>query len=513
MAALPRPFRCIVAAVGGAGGGIGLAGRIPWKLPEDMKHFQHATQRSTLIMGRKTWASLPTRPLKGRFNLVVTSQPRKVKKPHTRYDQFACVSSLQEALEHPAAVRSRNAPYVIGGQRLYDEAMRHADCEQIEITNIAKCPRLSLYEYDTFMPQLPDAYKLVHSQETAFGAYETWSNTRDANTAEWAYIDALEDIRVNGARVADRTGTGTVQKFGVSLRFPLHGNRIPVLTSKRVHWKSVAEEVLQFARGDVDARKLSRKGVRIWEGNTSRAFLDSVGGAHVETGSMWKAYGWQWRQWGMPYLGLNADYARIRRAFDGDTKDDEASAVERDAEREELIAAYPGALTHDTRIHDQLATVVRQLRDEPTSRRIILNAWNVGDLREMCLPPCHMVYGFNVTHGRLNCQLFQRSWDMFLGAPFNIAGTALLVRLLCAATALEPGEIKIDALNAHIYLNHLGQVDQLCTRARREGLFRSPELLFDTTLNTLDDWGRLSIDDLPLRGYQSHSVIRAKMAV
>ena len=273
-----------------------------------------------------------------------------------------------------------------------------------------------------------------------------------------------------------------------------------MLTSKRVHWKSVAEEILQFARGDINARHLEGKGVNIWKGHTSRRHLDAVGGHHVEEGSMWKAYGWQWRQWGLPYLGIDVDYRAIKRAL-----------KEGGAPRQHLTNIYP-QLQHAT-FHDQLATVVHSLKTNPSSRRMVLSAWNVSDLDQMCLPPCHMLYTFNVTHGRLNCQMTQRSWDMFLGAPFNIAGTALLVRLLCATTGLEPGEIKIDAANAHIYLNHLEQVDELLERAETRGLYRFPRLEIKKKLVTLDDWDTLTADDLVLHGYRSHPPIKAPMAI
>lgn len=515
-----RPFRCIVAAVGGQGGGIGYKNKIPWNIPDDMRHFWRQTKDAPIIMGRGTWESLPSRPLKGRLNFVVSSQPGKVKTlgGSNSEDNVICVPALDAALQHPRRLRHPNydRTYVIGGEQLYREAVNHPDCEAVEITSISpKEPSVVAAggNFDTYMPTLPDTFELTKWMSSGHLEFQTWSNTRDEDTSEWAYIRALEHVRDNGFLTSDRTGVGTIQSFGVSLRFPLDGNRIPVLTSKKIHWKSVVEEVLQFARGDIDARKLSAKGVKIWEGNTSRGFLDSIGGYGIEEGSMWKAYGWQWRQWGLPYLGIDAPYDEIRKVFSPEhwRVADKVGMVPADAQK--FIDRYPHQLDENTRAHDQLQSVINQLRNEPTSRRIILSAWNVDDLEQMCLPPCHMVYGFNVTNGRLNCQMYQRSWDMFLGAPFNIAGTALLVRLLCATTGLKPGEIKIDALNPHVYSNHIDQVNQLCDRAREEGLYRFPELVIDRELNSLDDWRELTLEDLRLVNYKSHGTIKAPMAV
>jgi thymidylate synthase len=162
--------------------------------------------------------------------------------------------------------------------------------------------------------------------------------------------------------------------------------------------------VLQFARGDIDARKLEAKGVKIWSGHTSRAHLDSIGAHHIEAGSMGKAYGFQWRQLGLPYLGIDAPYKDIRNALTSP------------GNAQQIAEKYPALRRPDIKVYDQLQSVVDQLKHNPTSRRIVLNAWNVADLSEMCLPPCHMVYVFNVSEGRLNCQMMQRSWDMFLGS-------------------------------------------------------------------------------------------------
>jgi dihydrofolate reductase / thymidylate synthase len=492
-----RTFRIIAAAAGGGGGGIGRGGKLPWNIPEEMKHFRSLTKGCAVIMGRKTWESLPERGLPGRLNIVI-SGAGKVYVPSSKHEVIS-VSSLDDAIKKTSVAGKKT--YVIGGQQVYESAIGHQCCEGIDLTNVSTsiCER---EDCDTFFPSIPPHYVLTATEKTSFGAYETWENTQDELSPEWNYLHVLTSILKYGETVMERTGTGTLQLFGATLRFDLSDGRIPVMTTKRVHWKSVVEEILQFSRGDIDARRLEAKGVKIWSGHTSRSHLDSIGAKDVEVGSMWKAYGFQWRQLGLPYLGIDAPYKEIREAFLSSDR----------TKRKEWIERYP-ELASVTTVHDQLQSVVDQLKNNPTSRRIVLNAWNVQDLSQMCLPPCHMLYTFNVSRGRLNCQMTQRSWDMFLGAPFNIAGTALLVRLLCATTGLQPGEIKIDAANAHIYSNHVDQVTEQVYRARHGGTFRFPKLDIKRNLCNLSDWDALTSDDLVLQNYNSYGPLKAKMAV
>ena len=515
-----RSFRVIGASIGGPGGGIGWKGQLPWKsLPGDMRRFQERTRGGAVIMGSNTWWSLPEkhRPLKDRLNVVVTSSPTKMHSLGFRetptHVLAANVNDALDVINQRSSLLEHQRTYVIGGGKIYQQAIWSKRCEAIELTNVD--PALgNTTKFDTFFPEIPPHFEKGESEVGEDGiVYELWNNPKDAYSPEHQYLNVLRDIRHNGAEVSDRTGVGTFQSFGVTLRFPLDhpDGRIPLMTSKRVHWKSVAEELLQFARGDINANHLSDLGVSIWKGHTSREHLDSIGGHDVETGSMWKAYGWQWRQLGMPYLGMSAPYRALRRMLTTEDRNERATL------REQLLEVHPSldwaSLPSGLRVHDQLANVVEELRCNPSSRRIVLNAWNVSDLDQMCLPPCHMLYTFNVSRGRLNCQMTQRSWDLFLGAPFNIAGTALLVRLLCLMTDLKPGEIKIDACNAHIYSNHVSQVDTQLHRAQIEGLYRFPVLRITKPVRNLEDLEGLSSDDLIVEDYQHLGVIKAPMAI
>ncbi len=261
------------------------------------------------------------------------------------------------------------------------------------------------------------------------------------------YLDLMRRARNDGARKGDRTGTGTLSVFGHQMRFDL-ADGFPLVTTKKLHLRSIVVELLWFLRGDTNTRFLKEHGVRIW---------DEWADEHGELGPV---YGHQWRSW-------------------------------------------PAA---DGRTIDQLQLVLRQLREEPDSRRIIVSAWNVGDLEKMALAPCHAFFQFYVADGRLSCQLYQRSADIFLGVPFNIASYALLTHMIAAQCGLAPGDFIWTGGDCHLYLNHLEQAD---LQLQREPLplpslrlSRRPEGLFD-----------YRPDDIEIVGYEPHPHIKAAVAV
>jgi thymidylate synthase len=262
-----------------------------------------------------------------------------------------------------------------------------------------------------------------------------------------AYLDLLRHVRAHGAPKADRTGTGTLSVFGWQLRFDL-GAGFPLVTTKKVHVRSVIHELLWFLRGDTNVAYLREHGVTIWD-----EWADAAG----ELGPV---YGKQWRDWVAP----------------------------------------------DGRHIDQMAAALAQLKSAPDSRRIIVSAWNVGELERMALQPCHAFFQFYVAGGKLSCQLYQRSADLFLGVPFNIASYALLVHLVAAQCRLEVGELIWTGGDCHLYLNHLEQVEEQLARAPRPlprlALRRVPPTLFD-----------YRFEDIEILDYQPHPAIRAPVAV
>ena len=270
-----------------------------------------------------------------------------------------------------------------------------------------------------------------------------------------------------GAVRGDRTGTGTRSLFGRSLRFDLRRS-FPLLTTKRVFWRGVVEELLWFVRGCTDAKQLSAAGVGIWDGNGSRAFLDARGLPHRAEGDLGPVYGFQWRHFGAAYVDKDADYS--------------GQGV------------------------DQLADVVHRLRTNPNDRRIILTAWNPAALREMALPPCHLLAQFFVADGELSCQMYQRSGDMGLGVPFNIASYALLTRLLAQVAGLRAGEFVHVIGDAHVYSNHVEPLMEQLGREPRP----FPTLTIDPSVKEIDDF---RFEHFAIAGYDPHPPIKMDMAV
>ena len=261
------------------------------------------------------------------------------------------------------------------------------------------------------------------------------------------YLDLMRRVLDQGVRKEDRTGTGTLSVFGHQMRFDL-GEGFPLVTTKKLHLRSIIHELLWFLRGDTNVAYLRDNGVSIWD-----EWAD-------DNGDLGPIYGYQWRSWP----------------------------------------------TADGRHVDQISQVLEQLRNNPDSRRIMVSAWNVGELENMALPPCHAFFQFYVAHGKLSCQLYQRSADIFLGVPFNIASYALLTLMMAQATGLEPGDFVHTLGDAHLYSNHLEQA--------RTQLQRQPRALPQMRLNAaVQDLFAFRFEDFELIGYDPHPHIKAPVAV
>ena len=261
------------------------------------------------------------------------------------------------------------------------------------------------------------------------------------------YLELMRHVRERGVRKSDRTGTGTLSVFGYQMRFDL-GVGFPVVTTKSIHMRSVIHELLWFLQGSTNVAYLHANGVTIW---------DEWADAQGELGPV---YGAQWRSWP----------------------------------------------TADGESVDQIARVVESIRRDPDSRRHIVSAWNVGELGRMALPPCHLLFQFYVAEGRLSCQLYQRSADIFLGVPFNIASYSLLTMMVAQVTGLEPGEFVHTLGDTHLYLNHLDQAD---TQLGREPC-PLPRMELNPGVKSIFDF---TYDDFRLVGYEHHPAIRAPIAV
>lgn len=310
---------------------------------------------------------------------------------------------------------------------------------------------------------------------------------------EYKYLHLLQKILDEGSVKGDRTGTGTKSIYGTQLKFDLR-NSIPVLTTKKVFWKGVVEELLWFIRGDTDSKKLEAKGVKIWTGNTTREFLDKRGLDYPE-GMIGKGYGWQWRNWGGSY---GKTWTKI--SSDGV----EYTFVSNPKEAKEHYKGTPSDMGID-----QLANVIDTIKKNPNDRRMIVSAWNVEEIDQTALPPCHLLYQFDVTDGYLNCQWYQRSVDSFLGLNFNITSYALLTYLVAKITNLKPGTLTFAGGDTHIYLNHIDQCKEQISRTP----YPFPKLNIKKDITTLEDIENLQLEDLELINYQSHDAIKAPMAV
>lgn len=294
---------------------------------------------------------------------------------------------------------------------------------------------------------------------------------------EYQYLDLLSHLLEKGDRRMDRTGVGTLSAFGATLRFDLSDGTAPILTTKKVFWKLAVKEMLWFLSGGTNLRPLLQQGVRIWSDWPLAAYRKATGEDMTQEeferrvvaderfaerwGELGPVYGKQWRRW---------------QAADGSE-------------------------------HDQIALVLDKLRNEPASRRILFHAWNVPEIPQMALPPCHMVYQFHVSSaGRLSLLIFQRSCDVLLGLPFNLVGGAALLAMMAQQADLSPGELVWSGGDVHLYLNHLEQARVQLSRAPRP----LPRLALTRRASDIDSY---AIEDFSVEGYDPHPAIRAEVAV
>lgn len=284
---------------------------------------------------------------------------------------------------------------------------------------------------------------------------------------ERGYLNLIKHILQNGQEKGDRTGTGVKSVFGAQVRYSLR-DQFPLLTTKRVFWKGILEELLWFIKGSTNAKELSEKGVKIWDANGSRTFLDNLGFTEREEGDLGPVYGFQWRHFGADYKNMHTDYT--------------GQGI------------------------DQLQNIIDTIKKNPEDRRIIMCAWNPKDLPLMALPPCHALCQFYVCDGELSCQLYQRSADMGLGVPFNIASYALLTYMIAHITGLKPGDFVHTLGDAHVYINHIEPLKEQLQREIRP----FPKLKIHRKVENIDDF---RAEDFEIYDYNPHPSIKMQMAV
>jgi thymidylate synthase len=446
--------------------GIGCNNTIPWNIPEDLKHFQTITNDSIIVMGRNTFESLPYKPLKNRINVVLT----KSDKP----DQYSDIDNLHfiQDIQMLDNFDDSKKIFIIGGEDIYKLFFDKIDF--IYTTFIDK-----EYECTKFFPSITHHFKISTFSEPFWSENEqcnyrfiNYVRKQTYQSSDIEYTDLIKRVLKDNHDIrVDRTNTGTFSKFGDQIRFDI-SDSVPLLTTKRVPWKSCIEELLWFLRGDTDANILKNKNVNIWNDNSSREFLDKVGLGRLEQGDCGANYSFQWRFFGQDYSNCKTNYIK-------NTK------------------------------YDQISNVVHLLKTNPYSRRIFFSAWNPMDLDKTVLPPCHVSAQFYVDNKKgLSCHMYQRSCDVFLGLPWNIFSYTVLTYILAKKCGFKPAELIISFGDVHIYSNHIEQVNQQLSNT----CMASPVLELNETIIS-KNFEDINVDDFELIGYYPNKSIKGKMSV
>lgn len=455
--------------------GIGIMNQLPWRFSEDMKYFKHLTtspiKKNVVIMGRKTLQSF--NKIVGKYeekseNIIkdnYSSLPNRVNIVISKDNRFSdnediyYVKSFDEALSK--AYRFNGDVWVIGGSSVYNMAFRHQDLNKIFLTTID-----GDFNCDTFV-NLPN-YNIISSnliraenKETNYFYNITFSELQPTYTAEQQYLKLLTKVMNTGKMRETRNGK-TLSIFSEELKFDV-SERFPLLTTKKMFLRGIIEELLFFIRGDTDTTKLSEKGVRIWEGNTSQEFLDKMN-FNYKVGEMGPMYGYQWR----------------------------------------FFNRLPGTTSGGV---DQFKNLIELIKKDKHSRRLLMTDFNPAQAHLGVLFPCHsLLLQFYCENDKLSVKMYQRSADLFLGLPFNIASTTLLLYIVAKLVDMKPGYVSITLGDCHIYADHIEQV--------KRQLSRTPYLQPIMTVKdftTIEEVESATVDDFVLSDYECHKGIKAIM--
>lgn len=483
---------------------IGRNGNLLFRLKDDLLFFKNITmntlnkdsrlEKNIVLMGRKTYFSIPQkfRPLSGRINLVLTRDLELIK-----------ISPVPESLKlskelYYTDLKTFNKIYekynpnvfIIGGSELYNLFMNKAD--KLYITHIQDIQGKNVkftteQEPDTFIEHFTSYYKLAGYSEKYIEQQQNVSyrvlyyNKSSKMSDEYKYLNLMKNILTYGNIRNDRTGTGTISKLGTQIRFDISNGILPLLTTKQVPLKAIVEELLFFCRGDTDTKILQRNNVKIWDGNTTRKFLDNRNLEHYPEGCMGPMYGWSWRHFGAKYSPTFSDISKCNSS---------------------LIGGF-----------DQLSHVEHLLKTDPFSRRIYISNLNPAESSNMCLDMCHTYIQFYVEEINnikyLSAYFSMRSSDCFLASvSFNTISYSLLVYILALRCGMKPKEIVYNAVDCHIYKNHIDQVKEQLTRTPRP----FPNIKLDKSLKN-KDWSEMQYSDFELIGYFPYKQISAPMAI
>lgn len=481
---------------------IGIGPKLAYRIPEDLLSFQKITQESVIdkqnavIMGRLTWESLPTKsqPLPGRLNVILSQSSENLANLKKNESESMLVRNNLSSVITELQLRSDvDQIFIIGGGQIYQQALQLNDIDKIYITQVESnltnehCQNNHQIIYG---PYLGSQYSLISSGQiqTSLGKiyckdhkYESknlkyrfmiYQNTYQISTQkkhpEYQYLELLKEVITKGQRRETRNAF-TYSIFGHRMEFDLGQQIIPILTTKRVAIKTAIKELLWFISGDTSNETLQKNGVHIWDGNSSREYLDSLGMTSRKEGDLGPVYGFQWRHSGAKYVNSQSDY--------------QGQGV------------------------DQLQQAIEMLKKDPHNRRNIVCAWNPSDLSEMALPPCHLMFQWYVEeNNRLSLQMYQRSGDSFLGVPFNIASYSMLIHMVAWVTGLTPGRFIHIIGDFHAYEEHLDAIQEQLERKP----YPFPRVHFKRPISNIDDF---QLEDIEIKDYQCHKTIKAKMVV
>jgi dihydrofolate reductase / thymidylate synthase len=462
--------------------GIGKKGGIPWSYPEDLRRFSALTRGHALIMGRQTYESLPSkfRPLPNRVNIVLSSNP----KPPDESKEVAWVGSIDAAVSVALATSSSKI-FVIGGESIYKQFLDRGLVSTLLVTKIS-----GNYECDKYFQDISNEFELksrVASEAHGFEiTYDTYIHK--SNNEEQLYLDLVKEAITNGIYREDRTKIGTHSLFGRQMRFDLTDGKIPLLTTKKVFWKGIVKELLWILSGCTDTKVLDSDGIKFWNANSTREFLDKRG-LNYPVGEMGPTYGWQMRSFGQPYNASMTEYNYGGDEYWYDT--DDYGIVYRQRESAVAVKVRNGCY------RDQLKDVIELLKNDPMTRRAIITLWNPNQLKRMALPPCLMQYQFWISSNKkLHCSTYQRSGDLGLGVPFNIASASLFTHLIARATNTVATELVHFIADAHVYSNHVESLQRQILRNPRQ----FPTIEIDTDAPKNDIWN-IKYEQIHLKNY------------
>ena len=484
----------IIVAVCKKNNGIGFQGEIPWNLKSELSYFKEITSKNVsnihnvVIMGRKTWESLPKKPLPKRINIVISrNKDKEFIRSVEKHDNTFVRDNLNASIDTFITLKNVNNinnikynVFIIGGEEIYKSALESKFCKKIFITEVYK-----EFDCDTFFPKIDkEEFSLINvsefkEEDGIYYRHKIYKNNKYItdlseiwiNNEEMQYLNTMKQIINEGIETIDRTNVGTLSIFGQHYKYDL-SDTFPALTTKRIFLRGIFEELMLYLTGKTDNGILNEKKIHIWDGNTTREFLDKRGLSHYPVGDMGETYGFNFRHFGAKYIDCKQDYT--------------------------------GQGT------DQLSNVFHLFKNDPNSRRIIINLWNGATLNNAALPACLCMYQFyvNTRDQKLDLQIYIRSSDFFLANNWNACTGALLVHMICNLEDIDltPGILTVNTGDTHIYKSHIKQV--------KENLDRTPKPFPKLTINnkkkSLIDY---KYEDLNFIDYTPDKNISAPMAV